>query len=233
MDITVRQIAVLNARLPAGFLLEPVYSEEPTKRAAEPVQQISARAQRALARPEFEALPTRLRTSEGFLRAYTLLQKLKSHQDITYFLRPLSAAEYPDYYEIIAEPISLEEIEERLMAGEFETMRQLAEAIRKMWNNSFLYNARGSEQHIRTVNLSAFFETLIRDCEHLSIGHLRNNLYRSREERRALGRRIERLSSAALDGLQAIVQTEDLDLEALSAETLERVAQYVNQCEDA
>lgn len=233
MDITTRQIAVLNARLPAGFVLEPVYSEEPVKRPVESVQQMSARAQRALARPEFDAVPTRLRTSEGFLRAYSLLQRLKSHPDISYFLHPLRASEYPDYYEVIAEPLSLEEIEERLLAGEFQAMKQLAEAVRKMWNNSFLYNTRGSELYIRTVDLSAFFETLIRDCEHLSIGNLRSDLGRSREERRALSRRIERLSASAQSGLQAIIQTEEWDLDALPAETLERVAQYVSQCEDA
>ena len=214
-------------------MLEPVYSEEPVKRPVESVQQMSARAQRALARPEFDAVPTRLRTSEGFLRAYSLLQRLKSHPDISYFLHPLRASEYPDYYEVIAEPLSLEEIEERLLAGEFQAMKQLAEAVRKMWNNSFLYNTRGSELYIRTVDLSAFFETLIRDCEHLSIGNLRSDLGRSREERRALSRRIERLSASAQSGLQAIIQTEEWDLDALPAETLERVAQYVSQCEDA
>lgn len=233
MEITARQIAVLNAKLPPGYMLEPVTTAEPPKQPAEPTRQISARAQRALARPELDFLPARLRASDGFLRAYSLLQRLKSHSGIDYFLQLPSTTDYPDYYEIIAEPVSLGEIETRLMTGEYQTMRQLAEAIRKMWNNSFLYNTRGSELYINTVDLSAFFETLIRDCEHLSIGHIRNELVHSREERRSLLRRIERLSAEDISGLQAIVQSEDWDVEKLPAETLERVAQYVSQCEDA
>ncbi|KAH9387451.1 ATP-dependent helicase STH1/SNF2 [Nematocida major] len=56
------------------------------------------------------------------------------------FLRLPDHEMYPDYYQVIQNPISIEEIRE----GEYETLEEFAEDVRRMCRNAMTYNAEGS-----------------------------------------------------------------------------------------
>eukprot|EP01043_Picozoa_sp_COSAG02_P023786 COSAG02_NODE_1280_length_13477_cov_9.042906_5_plen_101_part_00 len=63
----------------------------------------------------------------------------------------------PDYYQIIAQPISLKEIKRKINNGDLSTVESTKEKIELMFANARQYNMPGSEivQDVDTMEVSA------------------------------------------------------------------------------
>jgi len=124
---------------------------------------------------DFEPLPTTSSkafkpSNEGVRKCYNLLQRLKKHPCAFPFLQPVDVEGLGlhDYYDIILEPMDLGTVETKLKNGEYSSVNQFAADIRKIWNNAFRYNAKGTEIYQMTSEMSSYFEKLFKEIEHVS-----------------------------------------------------------------
>lgn len=105
--------------------------------------------------------------SESMKKCLKVLITLKKHQLAYPFLKPVDpiALHVPDYFDIVKEPMDLSTVEKNLRNGLYSNPSQFASDMRKIWNNSFLYNAKGSEIYQMTVSMSNYFEKLYSEIE--------------------------------------------------------------------
>jgi hypothetical protein len=124
--------------------------------------------------------------TEGVKKCYNLLQKLKKHTCSSPFLEPVDAMALgiPDYYQIITDPMDLSTIERNLKNGVYTSTVQFGNDIRKIWTNSFRYNARGSDIYQMTAEMSTYFEKVFKEIENIPLAENFNELQK----------RVERLS---------------------------------------
>lgn len=96
-----------------------------------------------------------------------ILASLKKHQFAFPFIKPVDpiGLQVPDYFDIVKEPMDLGTVERNLRNGNYATPSQFSSDVRKIWNNSFLYNAKGSDIYHMTVSMSNYFEKLFSDVE--------------------------------------------------------------------
>jgi len=93
-------------------------------------------------------------------KAQTLLQKLKKHPSAGPFLYPVDAKGLglTDYHDVVREPMDLSTVEKKLKNGQYISLSEYAADIRKIWNNSLLYNMEGSVIYIMTLEMRSYFE---------------------------------------------------------------------------
>eukprot|EP01017_Pseudomicrothorax_dubius_P043535 TRINITY_DN726_c0_g1_i6.p1 TRINITY_DN726_c0_g1~~TRINITY_DN726_c0_g1_i6.p1 ORF type:complete len:352 (-),score=83.61 TRINITY_DN726_c0_g1_i6:162-1217(-) len=105
--------------------------------------------------------------SEGLRKCFKILQQLRKHPNATPFLEPVDAEALgiPEYYSIITEPMDLSTVEAKLRNNDYTSPAQFAVDVRKIWNNSFRFNAKGSEIYLMTSDMSSYFEKLFREVE--------------------------------------------------------------------
>ena len=117
-------------------------------------------------------------TTEGVKKCYSLIQKLKKHPCSMPFLDPVDAVALgiPDYYQIITEPMDLSTVERNLKNGVYTSTIHFGNDIRKIWNNSFRYNAKGSDIYNMTSEMSINFEKLFKDIENIPLTENIHNL---------------------------------------------------------
>ena len=96
-----------------------------------------------------------------------ILSLLKKHQFSFPFLKPVDplALQVPDYFDIVKEPMDLGTVERNLRNGLYGMPSQFSSDVRKIWNNSFLYNAKGSDIYHMTITMSNYFEKLFSEVE--------------------------------------------------------------------
>jgi hypothetical protein len=58
----------------------------------------------------------------------------------TWFITPVSAADVPDYHQIIKKPMDLSTVLEKVKADEYETPDEVAADVELIWNNAIVYN---------------------------------------------------------------------------------------------
>jgi hypothetical protein len=123
---------------------------------------------------------------DGVRKCFQLLTKLKKHNCSGPFLRPVDVdgLGLMDYYDIVTEPMDLSTVETKLQNGEYTSVNQFAEDIRKIWNNAFRYNAKGTAIYQMTSEMASLFEKLFKEIEHLSFN----------DTIRDLEKKVERLS---------------------------------------
>ena len=66
--------------------------------------------------------------------------------------------------------MDLSTVERKLKEGEYETGYQFAFHMRLIWSNSFFYNSNNSQLYSATMELSIFFEKLMKGNEGLILG---------------------------------------------------------------
>lgn len=78
-------------------------------------------------------------------KCFKILVAIKKHNYSLPFLKPVDpiALQVPDYYDIVKEPMDLGTVERNLKNGVITSPTQFINEVRKIWNNSFLYNAKG------------------------------------------------------------------------------------------
>lgn len=103
---------------------------------------------------------------------YSILQNLKRHALSAPFLQPVDpvALNLPDYLEVVIDPIDLSTVERNLKAGVYANSLQFANDVRRIWLNSFTYNAHGSDMFYITLELATYFEKQFREVEDLVFG---------------------------------------------------------------
>lgn len=249
MEFSNTQMTALNLKLPGGYLFEPVSGAEARPKRPE-ANRLSCEAsfpQIGEAGGTDRVDPPKPAKNEGLRKIYGILQKLKSHPSIRPFLQAVDRNKVPDYYDIIHCPIDLSIVEKKLVAEEYASSREFAADIRKMWSNSFLYNSRGTDIYIATIDLSAFFENLIKGNEDVPLrAHPKALPPRPHEQdyseakRRLLGSRIKLLQPKFFKGVYEIVKNStgagekgdefEFDIELLPSEVCRRLEEYTNQC---
>jgi len=122
--------------------------------------------------PDFEPIPmtsskSNKANNDALRKCYNLLQKLKKHPASGPFLLPVDvvALGLHDYYNVVKEPMDLSTVENRMKHGYYFTAAEFAEDCRKIWNNAFLYNMKGSPIYYLTSEMSVYFEKLYKDVE--------------------------------------------------------------------
>lgn len=249
MEFSNTQVTALNSKLPVGFLLEPVSSAEPRPKRSEPYRLPCEASFPLMTTPvaSDRVDPPKPPKPEGFRKVYAILQKLKNHPSIGPFLQPVDRSKVPDYYDIIHCPIDLALVEKRLLAEEYASSKEFAADIRKMWSNSFLYNQRGTDIYIATIDLSACFENLIKGNEDVVLrAHPKAPVQKLQEQeyteakRRLLGSRIKMLQPKYFKGVYDIVKNStgagergdefEFDIELLPSDICRRLEDYTNEC---
>ncbi|KAF8815964.1 hypothetical protein BYT27DRAFT_6482270 [Phlegmacium glaucopus] len=92
------------------------------------------------------------------LRAVTV-----DNRDADAFLKPVSKAEVPDYYEVIANPMDFQTMQRKVKQKTYKSKREFKDDLELIWSNCYTYNA--SENHpLRQCvkRLQAKAETLLK-----------------------------------------------------------------------
>ncbi|KAJ3328416.1 hypothetical protein HDU76_010011 [Blyttiomyces sp. JEL0837] len=82
----------------------------------------------------------------------------KGRQVAELFLELVSAEDYPDYYQIITQPMALETIQAKIIKGEYSgSFAAFEQDFAVMIANAKIYNRKGSEVHKDAMTLQALF----------------------------------------------------------------------------
>lgn len=100
-------------------------------------------------------------TSEGYKRCEKLLNQLKKHLYAGQFM--VAPVDIPGYTDAIKEPMDLNTVERKLKGGQYQSSFHFALDIRKIWNNSWEYNERGSDIFNCTNEISGYFDKLMKE----------------------------------------------------------------------
>lgn len=145
VDLTNHQLSVLNAKLPAFFMLKPTVMSEarPVRSKArkseadnlepdmvyEP-QIVESRPQRIKRKIESEQVDSGKNLSEAFKIINKILLTIKRHPLAEPFLHAVDPKLVPDYYNVIQDPMELDTVERKLKNGEYESGYQFAMDMR-------------------------------------------------------------------------------------------------------
>lgn len=166
----------INKMLPAGFKLEV----QGNKKAPPPTLEQSRRARKRPRTRQKERL--RVKGSEWAekdwglkmggepaRKCYEILQNLKKHSLAGPFLQPVDpvALNLPNYLEVIRDPIDLSTVERNLKAGVYSNSQQFAVDVRRIWLNSFTYNAVETDMFYITLELCTYFERQFKEVENM------------------------------------------------------------------
>lgn len=126
--------------------------------------------------PDFEAIPatsskTFKPSNEGIKRCSAILQKLRAHHSSTPFLEPVDVdgLGLDDYYDVVSDPMDLSTVDRKLRNGEYNTVNSFAAEVRRIWQNAFSYNPKGSPVYTMALEMSAYFEKLFKEVENYSL----------------------------------------------------------------
>lgn len=134
---------------------------EASAAAAAPRYQVAVGSQ--LLAPSREALAALFRE---------LLAKLEAEKDLIWaFLTPVDPADAPDYYDVIPDPISLQDIRARLDTGNYYVTLELFEAdVQRIFANARRYNAPDTPFAKSAARLSAMFTQWVNLAVHVDSG---------------------------------------------------------------
>ncbi|XP_020817036.1 LOW QUALITY PROTEIN: histone acetyltransferase KAT2A [Drosophila serrata] len=111
------------------------------------------------ARPlEESSDPEKLATSFA-----SVLQSVRQHNTAWPFLRPVTAAEVPDYYDHIKYPMDLKTMGERLKKGYYQTRRLFMADMARIFSNCRFYNSPDTEYYRCANSLERYFQTKMRE----------------------------------------------------------------------
>jgi ATP-dependent helicase STH1/SNF2 len=95
-------------------------------------------------------------------RLYTEVNAMKSDvgEDLnTYFLKPVDRKMYPDYYQVISNPISMAQIKRKIGNASY-TLPQLRSDMHLLWNNARTYNQEGSWVYNAAEDMQEAFDRM-------------------------------------------------------------------------
>ncbi|XP_065578986.1 PH-interacting protein-like [Artemia franciscana] len=93
-----------------------------------------------------------------------LLYRLWNHADSDPFKYPVNAQQYPDYHQIIKEPMDLSQVKSKVDNDAYRSPADFNKDIRQVFQNSRLYNQnKKSRIYSMTIRLSAMFENHMKE----------------------------------------------------------------------
>lgn len=109
----------------------------------------------------------------------SILSSLQRHKSAGPFLRPVDPIKLgiPDYFSVIRDPMDLSTIDHNLRINFYHSTTQFAADIRKIWNNSYLYNQRDSQIYNMTLEMDKYFEKKFKEMESNVFGDSSNIPY--------------------------------------------------------
>ncbi|KAH8307051.1 hypothetical protein KR044_004017 [Drosophila immigrans] len=93
----------------------------------------------------------------------SVLQSTRQHASAWPFLRPVTAAEVPDYYDHIKYPMDLKTMGERLKRGYYQTRRLFMADMARIFTNCRFYNSPETEYYRCANSLERYFQTKMRE----------------------------------------------------------------------
>ncbi|EDW94312.1 histone acetyltransferase KAT2A [Drosophila yakuba] len=93
----------------------------------------------------------------------SVLQSVRQHTTAWPFLRPVTAAEVPDYYDHIKYPMDLKTMGERLKKGYYQTRRLFMADMARIFSNCRFYNSPDTEYYRCANSLERYFQTKMRE----------------------------------------------------------------------
>ncbi|KAI9474271.1 MAG: hypothetical protein EXX96DRAFT_529467 [Benjaminiella poitrasii] len=100
-------------------------------------------------------------TAEQIKRAKEILKWLSNIDDFMLYVHQVNYYDYPAYLSIIAYPICLDMVQERLDNNFYRSVDGLIDDVELIKKNAMRYNAESSAAHKNAVRLSHFFKTRI------------------------------------------------------------------------
>nr|DBA14261.1 TPA: hypothetical protein GDO54_005255 [Pyxicephalus adspersus] len=129
-----------------------------------PTQKGRGRGKKRLSAPEISSNDQGNRRSSGrhqgvheLSACEQLVVELVRHDDSWPFMRLVSKAQVPDYFEIIKKPIALNIIREKVNKCEYNSAIEFVEDVQLMFYNCFEYNHLNSNEAKAGVRLQSFF----------------------------------------------------------------------------
>ncbi|XP_036671261.3 histone acetyltransferase KAT2A [Drosophila suzukii] len=93
----------------------------------------------------------------------SVLQSVRQHTTAWPFLRPVPAAEVPDYYDHIKYPMDLKTMGDRLKKGYYQTRRLFMADMARIFSNCRFYNSPDTEYYRCANSLERYFQTKMRE----------------------------------------------------------------------
>ncbi|XP_017071057.1 histone acetyltransferase KAT2A [Drosophila eugracilis] len=93
----------------------------------------------------------------------SVLQSVRQHTTAWPFLRPVTAAEVPDYYDHIKYPMDLKTMGDRLKKGYYQTRRLFMADMARIFSNCRFYNSPDTEYYRCANSLERYFQTKMRE----------------------------------------------------------------------
>ncbi|KAI8637978.1 hypothetical protein BD408DRAFT_485831 [Parasitella parasitica] len=100
-------------------------------------------------------------TSSQVKRARETLEWLANVDDFFLYVHQVNYYDYPPYLSLIAYPICLDTVRERLNNGFYRTVDGLIDDVELIKKNAMKYNAESSAAHKNSIRLAHFFKTRI------------------------------------------------------------------------
>ncbi|KAM9482460.1 polybromo 1, like isoform 1-T2 [Clarias gariepinus] len=110
---------------------------------------------------ESESGHTRLATADPIFQLYQAVRGARNTQGQLIaepFLQLPSRREYPDYYQQIKNPISIQQIREKMRNGEYEGIEQMESDLNSMFENAKRYNVPNSAIYKRAQKLQQIMQ---------------------------------------------------------------------------
>ncbi|KLU83200.1 histone acetyltransferase GCN5 [Magnaporthiopsis poae ATCC 64411] len=132
---------------------------------ASPIDPLSIPAIRATGwSPAMDELSRQPRHGPHFNDMRRFLAQIQNHKQAWPFLKPVNKDEVPDYYNVIAQPMDLSTIEERLERNEvYPTPKELVADIKLVVNNCRQYNDTTTVYHKCANKLEKYMLSLIKE----------------------------------------------------------------------
>lgn len=113
--------------------------------------------------PEMDALARRPKRKGHFAVMQHILQEMKSQPSAWPFMHPVSKEDVPDYYDLIAEPMDLSTIENKLENDQYDSMEAFAYDCKLIFDNCRRYNGETTTYYKNATKLEKFFNTKVRE----------------------------------------------------------------------
>lgn len=158
--------------LPPGYSLTAVKANKPLpKRLPTSVYNVddsrmSANQGEKKKRDAYYKAEQKLKEPIDFIRRCEfIISRLKNHKYAEPFLEPVDpeVLGIPDYFQIIKEPMDFSKVEKRLRSGFYKSPQEFENDIQKIWDNATTYNKPHTEIYNWTVEMSAYFQQLLKE----------------------------------------------------------------------
>ncbi|KAL8387268.1 hypothetical protein RB595_010036 [Gaeumannomyces hyphopodioides] len=130
-----------------------------------PIDPLSIPAIRATGwSPAMDELSRQPRRGPHFNDMRRFLAEIQNHKQAWPFLKPVNKDEVPDYYNVIAQPMDLSTVEERLEQNEvYPTPKELVADIKLVINNCRQYNDPTTVYHKCANKLEKYMMSLVKE----------------------------------------------------------------------